>query len=951
MIPAAMTQPTENPTPAQLPQASAVHTPMMAQYHAIKAEHPDTLVFYRMGDFYELFYADAEKAARLLGLTLTQRGQSAGQPVVMAGVPFHALENYLAKLVQRGESVAICEQQPPLQTTPASKSPAGPMPRKVVRIVTPGTLCDTQILGDKNESVLLAVHAGSPAGNPRSANLANSAADSIGLAWLCIGRGEMGLAQCTLASLQTWLDRITPSEIIHAADIPAALADCLQAQACAVSTGGQSGWVFDAALGQRRLLAQLQAASLQAWHAENLTLAHAAAAALLGYAERTQGRALPHVQRLLVLRASDLIDLPLTTRRNLELTHNLRSDVAGNGGSASSLFGLLDTCATGMGSRMLKSWLLNPRQERSEALARLQAVTLLRGNGADLTRPTLADAGLAALHSRLHSVLKPCSDVERISARIALGQARPRELTGLLQTLQKSEQLVQVNKGLAALLGSIFDDLEPPEGCAALLGKTLLDEPAVLLQAGGVIRDGCDAELDELRLLQTGGDAFLLAFEAQERARTGIANLRVQFSRVHGFFIEVTQGQAAKVPADYRRRQTLKNAERFITPELQSFEDKALSAQERALAREKFLYAQLLDALQAFVPALGRLARAMAALDALCALAERSLELNWCAPEFTATPGIVIQGGRHPVVEARLAEVRSTGFIANDCELSENAGRMQIITGPNMGGKSTYMRQTALIVLLASIGSYVPARSCCIGPVDAIYTRIGAADDVAQGQSTFMLEMLEAAQILHSATPRSLVLIDEIGRGTSTFDGLALASSIARHLHTHCRAMALFATHYFELTALAAQIPGIANVHVQAVESGGKSANSGRETSKASIVFLHQVRPGAASKSYGIAVARLAGLPKPVLADALQTLAALEQSRDAQSLLLSSSQPDLFAGAADGPPELPADINPTPAPDPLRGALAALNPDTLSPRAALEALYQLQELAGLNAYP
>ncbi len=856
------------------PDKGAPHTPMMVQYHAIKAEYPDTLVFYRMGDFYEVFYADAEKAARLLDITLTRRGQSAGEPVVMAGVPFHSLENYLAKLIKLGESVAICEQVGDVATA------KGPVERKVVRVVTPGTLTDTELLSDKTESILLAVHQG--------------ARNTCGLAWLSVTQGEIHLAHCANAELETWLDRIAPSELLYNVDVTPAFEQRLKTGRCAASA--RPAWQFDAALGARRLLEQLKVASLGAWNAEGLHEAHAAASALLGYAEHTQGRALPHVQGLQVVRSGELIELPPATRRNLELTQTLRGE------DSPTLFSLLDTCTTGMGSRALKSWLLSPRRDRAQAAGRLEAIAQLRGGAQQ------------ALRARL----KGCSDVERITARIALRQVRPRELLALQLTLQKAELLAPVDTALAALLTTIFEDLQPPAGCAELLGQCILDEPAALIRDGGVINHGWDADLDELRAIQTNCDGFLLDLEGREKARTGIANLRVQFNKVHGFYIEVTQGQLDKVPADYRRRQTLKNAERYITPELKTFEDKALSASARALEREKWLYEQLLDRLQDFVPALSRLARAIASLDALCALAERSLTLGWCAPVFVREPCIDIAQGRHPVVEARLLETGGGAFIANDCNLTGKS-RMQVITGPNMGGKSTYMRQVALIVLLASVGSYVPASACRLGPVDAIHTRIGAADDVANAQSTFMLEMLEAAQILHAATPHSLVLMDEIGRGTSTFDGLALAGGIAAYLHNKAQAFTLFATHYFELTEFPAQHHGAVNVHVSAVESGND------------IVFLHHIEPGPASKSYGIAVAKLAGVPAAVVNHARHALAALE-NQQAQA----SAQVDLFAP----PPEAPAAEQTA-----LDKALATIDPDILSPREALDALYRLKKLA------
>jgi len=860
------------------------HTPMMAQYLALKAEHPQTLLFYRMGDFYELFFSDAEKAVGLLDITLTHRGQSGGVPIPMCGVPFHSLEAYLAKLIKLGESVAICEQM----GEPTGK---GPVERKVVRVVTPGTLTDTELLQDKTESILLALHQGNR--------------NTCGLAWLSVTQGEIHLAQCASDEVEAWVARIAPSEVIYNVDVTPAFEARLKALRQSGAAGSATltarpAWQFDAALGTRRLLAQLQVASLASFSAEALSEGHAAASALLGYAEHTQGRALSHVHSLQVVRSGELIELPHTTRRNLELTQTLRGE------DSPTLFSLLDTCTTGMGSRLLKNWLLSPRRERSQAVARLDAISALR----------------AGPQQTLRVRLKGCTDVERITARIALRQVRPRELIALRNTLHKAEQLGpgpagQSEAPMPALLQRIFEDLQAPPACATLLGRYLLDEPASLVRDGGVINHGCDADLDELRGIQTNCDAFLLDLEARERARTGIANLRVQFNRVHGFYIEVTQGQTSKVPDDYRRRQTLKNAERFITPELKTFEDKALSAQERALAREKFLYEELLDQLQDFVPALSRLARAIASLDALCALAERSLTLNWSQPVFAKEPCIDIVAGRHPVVQARLAETGGGSFIANDCHFASKS-RMQVITGPNMGGKSTYMRQVALIVLLASVGSYVPATACRLGPIDAIHTRIGAADDVANAQSTFMLEMTEAAQILHAATPQSLVLMDEIGRGTSTFDGLALASGIAAYLHNKTQAFTLFATHYFELTEFPAKHHGAVNVHVSAVESG------------ADIVFLHHIEPGPASRSYGIAVAKLAGVPAAVLNHARHALGALEQQQTD-----NRAQVDLFAP----PPELPATEASL-----IEKSLATLDPDALSPREALDALYQLKKL-------
>ncbi|MBS0294004.1 MAG: DNA mismatch repair protein MutS [Proteobacteria bacterium] len=877
---------TGNPAPTSRPDEAdfSQHTPMMAQYLQLKAQHPDTLLLYRMGDFYELFYADAEKAARLLDITLTQRGQSAGQPVTMAGVPFHALENYLGRLIRLGESVAIAEQ---VGEVGAAK---GPVERKVVRVVTPGTLTDSELLSDKSESVLLAVHQGKRA--------------RCGLAWLSVTQGVVQLAECTHADLGTWLSRIAPSELIYSAGITQRFEEQLQqlrqggAFTCPMSL--RPDWQFDGALGERKLLEHLGAASLQAWNAEGLADAHAAAAALLQYAEHTQGRALSHVYSVRVQKSDALIHLPLATRRNLELVKTLRGE------DGPTLLSLLDTCMTGMGSRLLKTWLLEPQRDRSDARQRLAATQALRGAGSGQGPWQL-----------LRDALKGVSDVERITARIALRQVRPRELVALGKTLQKAELLSLNSKAPEPFLAQIFGQLQPPQAATELLRTALLEEPAALVRDGGVIAPGFDAELDELRAIQNNCDDFLLDLETREKARTGIPNLRVQFNKVHGFYIEVTSSHVDKVPDDYRRRQTLKNAERFITPELKRFEDKALSAQERGLSREKWLYEQLLDRLQAHVPQLTRLAQALAQLDVLCCLAERALTLNWCAPQFVDHPCIEIEAGRHPVVENRLAETSNGAFIPNHTRLNANT-RMQIITGPNMGGKSTYMRQVALIVLLASMGSHVPAASCRLGPIDAIHTRIGAADDLANAQSTFMLEMTEAAQILHGATSHSLVLMDEIGRGTSTFDGLALASGIATHLHDRTKAFTLFATHYFELTELAARHAHAVNVHVGATESGHD------------IVFLHEIQPGPASRSYGIQVAKLAGVPAAVLNHARHTLAALEERAGEDDL-----QVDLFA-----PPPAPE----MQAVNPVESALAQINPDALSPREALDALYQLKRL-------
>ncbi|MBK6862538.1 MAG: DNA mismatch repair protein MutS [Ideonella sp.] len=851
---------------------------MMQQYLRIKAEYPDTLVFYRMGDFYELFFDDARRASALLDITLTSRGQSAGEAIAMAGVPVHALEAYLARLIKLGEAVAICEQVGEVAT--AGSGQRGPVERKVVRVVTPGTLTDSALLADKRDALLLALHA---------------AGTRWGLAWLAVSSGELGIGECSERELPGWLARLAPAEtLVDRERAPTAL---LQQARSAVTH--RPAWQFDAALGQRKLCTQLGVASLAGFNAEDMRAAQAAAAALLAYAEHTQGQALAHVTTLQVERASELIALPPATQRNLELTQTLRGD------DAPTLLSLLDTCASGMGSRALRQWLVRPLRDRAVAIQRHDAIAALLS---------------AQAFEPLRNALRGVSDVERITARIALRQVRPRELAGLRATLAALPVLhALVPRPGSALLEELSQSLAAPPQILARLTAAIADEPAVLLRDGGVIAAGFDADLDELRAIGQNCDAFLLDLEARERERTGIANLRVQYNKVHGFYIEVAQSQAGKVPADYRRRQTLKNAERYITPELKAFEDKALSAQDRALAREKLLYEQVLDALQTHLAPLGALARALAALDALAALAERAATLAWCRPEFVAQPSIEIEAGRHPVVEARLRETGGGAFIANDCRL-DAARRMLIVTGPNMGGKSTFMRQVALIALLAAIGSYVPAATCRLGPMDAIHTRIGAADDLANAQSTFMVEMTEAAAILHGATDQSLVLMDEIGRGTSTFDGLALAGAIASHLHDRNRSFTLFATHYFELTAFPLKHERALNVHVSAVEN---AASGG-------IVFLHEIEAGPASRSYGVQVARLAGMPAGLLRQARAALEALEAQQQA-----GSAQIDLFA---------PAPAAPEPLPSPLAEVLARIEPDTLTPREALAALYRLKAL-------
>jgi DNA mismatch repair protein MutS len=833
------------------------HTPMMQQYLRIKAEHPHILLFYRMGDFYELFYDDAERAAPLLDITLTSRGASAGAPVKMAGVPVHSVEQYLAKLVKLGESVAICEQI----GDPATAK--GPVDRQVTRIVTPGTLTDSALLEDKSDNILLALCRNK---------------STIGLAWLSLASGNLRVAEIAPQALANELTRIAPAEVL--------IADDVHLDGFFVTR--LPAWQFDVESGRKKLLKQLGAASLAGYGCEDLTLAIGACGALLDYAGKTQGQALAHVTAVSAERAGEYLRLDAATRRNLELTATLRGE------AAPTLFSLLDECATGMGSRLLRHWLHHPLRDREALEARHGAVALLQEH-----------------FSRVAKCLKGFSDVERISARVALKSARPRELTGLRESLALLPSL-EVPPG-TSLLAQLRGDLAVPRECLSLLESALAAEPAARVIDGGVIADGHSAALDELRGLQANAGQFLIQLEEKERGRTGIPNLRVAYNHVHGYYIEITNAHAEKVPADYRRRQTLKNAERYITPELKAFEDKALSARDRALALEKSLYDALLEALQAHLPALQRVARALAQLDVLCSFSKSSFEKNYSRPVFVEENCIEIEGGRHPVVETQIE-----GFIANDCRLSPTR-RLLLITGPNMGGKSTYMRQVALIVLMAHVGAFVPARAARIGPVDQIFTRIGAADDLAGGRSTFMVEMTESAAILHNATERSLVLMDEVGRGTSTFDGLALAWAIARHLVQANRSLSMFATHYFEMTRLALEHKEVANVHLDAVEH------------KDAVVFLHAVEEGPASQSYGLQVAALAGVPKAVVRQAKKYLQLLEDAA-----VTRGSQSDLFTKGQVQEEE--------PAADPLREEMAKHNPDELSPREALELLYRLKKL-------
>ena len=841
---------------------------MMQQYLRIKAENPGMLLFYRMGDFYELFFSDAERAAQLLGITLTTRGASAGEPIKMAGVPYHAAEQYLAKLVKLGETVAICEQV----GDPATSK--GPVERKVARIITPGTLTDAALLDDKRDSLLLA---------------ATAHRGRLGVAWLNLASGRFTLMEIAPEQLGATLERLGPSEILHPDDFTHA---ALGSAKCA--TRSLASWQFDLDSARNKLTAQFGTRDLDGFGCAGLNPAIAAAGALLEYAQNTQCGKLPHIQGLRVERESDYVLLDAAARRNLEISETLRGE------AAPTLLSMLDTCATGMGSRALRHWLHHPLRNYDTLRGRQDAIATLLGDGG------------AAPHPHIHKILRQCADIERITGRIALRSARPRDLSGLRDSLALLPQLQAVLNALdSPRLGELNLATEAPQHITDTLRQAVMPEPSSVLREGGVIATGFDPELDELRAIQTNCGEFLLELETRERARSGIAALKVEYNRVHGFYIEVSRANADNVPEDYRRRQTLKNAERYITPELKAFEDKALSASERALAREKLLYEGLLDLLQPHLGTLQAIAATVAELDVLSALAERAGALNLTAPEFCDEAVIDIQAGRHLVVENQ-----TDNFIANDAKLSRTR-QMLLITGPNMGGKSTYMRQTALIVLLAYCGSFVPAQGARIGPIDQIFTRIGASDDLAGGRSTFMVEMTETANILHNATENSLVLLDEIGRGTSTFDGLALAWAIARQLIGKTRCHTLFATHYFELTQLAQEFRQVANVHLDAVEHRDR------------IVFLHSVEEGPASQSYGLQVAQLAGVPASVIQQAKKRLLILEQQG-----LEASPQQDLFAAAPVKETEHPA-----------VEALKQLDPDELSPKAALEFIYHLRKLA------
>ena len=843
------------------------HTPMMRQYLQIKSQYPDLLVFYRMGDFYELFFSDAERAAKLINITLTQRGQSAGKPIPMAGIPYHAADNYLAKLVKLGESVVICEQI----GDPATSK--GPVERAVTRIITPGTISDDHLLDEKRDPNLAVIHHDH---------------NTYAIATLNILSGDFILHEYNSSELfLSALARINPVELLMS-----------ETSTCdstfSLTPKMRPPWEFELKSAITQLCEQFETKDLAGFGVTPYQTALQAAGCLLHYVKYTQRQALPHIKSIKAEQASEFIQLDAATRRNLELTQNLQ------GTDTNTLISVLDHTNTSMGSRLLRQWLHQPLRDHDAIRYRQDAVKEIIAND------IMAD---------LKQCLQPIADVERILGRVALRSARPRDLIGLRDSLRQIPALkALLTKQCTTLLTDINTACGDFDSITDLLTRAVTDNPPVVIRDGGVIADGYDSELDELRLLSRDDSQFLIDMETRERERTGINTLKVGYTRVHGYYIEISRAQSDNAPIDYIRRQTLKNAERFITPELKTHEDKVLSSHSRALAREKQLYDELLELLNADLTRLQHCAKALATLDVINNFAQQALALNYNCPTLMTETGINIVDGRHPVIE----RVLNSPFISNDTTLSKKS-RLQIITGPNMGGKSTYMRQTALITLLAHTGSFVPAKEAIIGPIDKIFTRIGAADDLSSGRSTFMVEMTETANILHNATKNSLVLLDEIGRGTSTFDGLSLAWAIAAHMADHIGAFTLFATHYFELTLLPEQFKQCINMHLNATEYGDR------------IVFLHKVNAGAANQSYGIQVAKLAGIPNTILHAAREKLHELEaQSHHHTTAQANPTQTQLCFDKEESP---------------VLTQLKTINPDSLSAKEALDILYQLTDLA------
>ena len=860
------------------------HTPMMQQYLQLKAQHPDILLFYRMGDFYELFYDDAKRAAVLLDISLTKRGASAGEPIPMAGVPYHAVEGYLAKLVALGESVAICEQ---IGDPAAAK---GPVERKVVRIVTPGTVSDEALLPERQDNLVAAIY---------------EQKGVFALATLDMTSGRFLMTELpSKEAVSAELQRLMPAEILYPEDFA-------HAQILNNYKGlrRRPVWEFELVTAKTLLNRQFGTQSLEGFGVEQAEVGLCAAGCVLHYAQETQRTALPHVQSIQLQQNSETVLLDAATRRNLELTENLA------GGTEATLAAVLDKCVTPMGSRLLKRWIHQPIRDLNKLQKRQDVIATLQESG---------------LIESLQPCLQQVGDMERILARVALRSARPRDLTRLRTALAQIPILVNYAQNQTACLAQMMAQLADFSELQSLLERAIIDNPPQLIRDGGVIAEGYHAELDEWRQLSAGATQYLEQLEIRERESTGIDTLKIGFNAVHGYYIQISQGQAHKAPIHYVRRQTLKNAERYIIPELKTYEDKVLKAKGASLALEKQLYDALFDAIMPHLAELQLAAIVLAELDVLTNLAERAQTLNYVRPTFSPQRGVQIKGGRHPVVEQMISDP----FIANPVYL--NAQRhLLIVTGPNMGGKSTYMRQIALICLMAYIGSFVPAESAEIGMLDRIFTRIGASDDLASGRSTFMVEMTEMANILHQATAQSLVLIDEIGRGTSTYDGLSLAWACAEWLAKKTLSLTLFATHYFELTSLPSQLKGVANVHLDAREHND------------TIVFMHSVQEGAASKSYGLAVAALAGVPKPVITMAKQRLAHLEELSVQTRNVNDSPQADLLF--AEPISQNSAEISPLaevklPEESPLEKALAEIEPDELTPRQALEALYQLKKI-------
>lgn len=850
------------------PVKNSNHTPMMQQYLGIKAQYPDTLLFYRMGDFYEMFFDDAVNASKHLDITLTARGKANGNSIPMCGIPYHAAENYLGRLVRKGISVAICEQV----GDPATSK--GPVKREVARVLTPGTLTDEALLDERAENLLLAVH---------------SFNDSIGLSFLEMSSGRFTVLEVSdETALIAELERLHPAEILISEDD--ALINALQTN---YPIKRQSPWHFDLDTAIQQLTSQFKTRDLTGYGCNDLPAAVMASGCLLQYVKDTQKASLPHITGIQTDSTEDAIIMDAASRRNLELELNMAGE------KENTLASVLDRTMTTMGSRCLRRWIKRPLRDQKIIMYRHQAVEELLNN---------------LQFQDIQAQLKPIGDIERILSRVALKSARPRDLFTLGLSLAQIPELQTHLKNYSSHnLKLLSDSIGEHQLVCDLLKSAIIENPPVLIRDGGVIAEGYSDELDELRNLSQNADQFLIDLELRERERTGISTLKVNYNRVHGFFIEVTHAHIDKIPADYTRRQTLKAAERYITPELKSFEDQVLSAKERSLAKEKQLYDALLDQLLEFIKPLQLCATSLAELDTLSCFAERADTLDYNKATLNDKPGLKIIAGRHPVIE----RVLDTGFVANDINLNTSQ-RMLMITGPNMGGKSTYMRQTAIIVLMAHIGSFIPAESAVLGPIDRIFTRIGASDDLAGGRSTFMVEMTEAANILNNATKNSLVLMDEIGRGTSTFDGLSLAWSCAEFLTRKIKAYTLFSTHYFELTSLAAEHNSVLNVHLDAVEHGD------------TIVFMHNVKKGAANQSYGLQVAQLAGLPKPVIDAARNKLLELErksinQNNDSKQ----DGQLDMFAAAP---------------PNPVIERLEDIQPDNLTPKQALDLLYELQAL-------